>query len=377
MDRDAFENWRERFRAHARSECISEAVLRKIFDSIEPLARIVEHDGNQSEFVRPIWDYLDIALSDKRIEEGRKALHERRNLLQRIESTFGVPSEIVTAIWGMETSYGAVRGTEPVPSALATLSFDGRRGAFFETELLAALRILDAEDVTPEGMLGSWAGAMGHTQFMPSTFLSHAVDFDGDGRRDIWSDDPTDALASTAAYLAASGWNTGGIWGIPVGLGAGFDVALADRETRKPVEEWARLGVTTPLGIPPKADACILLPAGFQGPAFMVFANFAVLRTYNRSDAYVLAVGLLADAIAGADRGPLAWPRDLAIPDRRQMRELQRRLTEAGYDTHGSDGLAGPNTSAAIRTFQKARGEPADGFATVDLLEKLRRSPGT
>jgi membrane-bound lytic murein transglycosylase B len=335
---------------------------------------VVERDRNQSEFTKTIWEYLDSAASDDRVENGREALRRHAGLLDRIEARFGVDKEVVVAIWGLESAYGAFRGETPVLGALATLAYDGRRGGFFRQQLLAALEIVQAGDVPAARMTGSWAGAMGHTQFIPTSYLDYAVDFEGDGRRDIWSDDPTDALASTAAYLARFGWIEGQPWGVEVQLPDGFDYTEANRRVTRLPSEWAERGVAGLDGdaVPDHGPASILLPAGARGAAFMIFDNFAVIERYNTADAYVIGVGHLADRIRGG--GPIegSWPRGERALVFSERQELQRRLTDAGFATRGIDGRIGPNTIDAIRSYQQAVGLVPDGHASVDLLRRLR-----
>ena len=267
-----------------------------------------------------------------------------------------------------------MRGSDATIRSLATLAFEGRRAAFFEGELIAALKIRQAGDVTPDRMRGSWAGAMGHTQFMPSSFLSYAVDFTGDGRRDIWSDDPTDALASTAAYLKHFGWTRGQPWGVEVVLPRGFDFTLANREIRKSPAEWAQLGVRGADGtaVANYGPAAILLPAGGQGAAFMIFDNFAVLERYNTADAYVIGVGHLSDRILGGAPIRSAWPRDDRALTFAERQELQQRLTAKGFDTQKIDGRIGPLTVNAVRAYQMAEGLMPDGYASLRVLQRLR-----
>jgi lytic murein transglycosylase len=274
----------------------------------------------------------------------------------------------------METNYGSYRGSNDVIQSLATLAYEGRRGEFFEAQLIAALQILQSGDTSPRNMTGSWAGAMGHTQFMPTSYLDHAVDFTGDGRRDIWSNDPTDALASTAAYLRNAGWQTGQPWGIEVQLPRGFDYALADREITKRPSDWARLGVRDMAGreVPNHGHASILLPAGARGVAFMIFDNFAAIEKYNSADSYVIGVGHLSDRIAGAGPFRSGWPLGDRALSRDERKEMQTRLTMAGFDTQGVDGRIGPKTINAIRDYQKARGLLPDGYASPALLQALR-----
>ncbi|MEM9975903.1 MAG: lytic murein transglycosylase, partial [Pseudomonadota bacterium] len=282
--------------------------------------------------------------------------------------------EVVVAVWGLESAYGTFRGDTPVIPALATLAFDGRRGRFFEEQLIAALQILQSGDISPRAMTGSWAGAMGHTQFIPTSYLAYAQDFRGDGQRDIWSDDPTDALASTAAYLARFGWTKGQPWGLEVRLPRGFDYAQSGDRVKRSVAQWMQAGVRDMDGglIPDHGQASILLPAGAQGAAFMIFDNFGVIERYNAADAYVIGVGHLSDRIAGGPPIRSNWPegdRSLRFSERQEM---QRRLTRAGFDTSGVDGIIGPNTIAAIRAFQKSVGMTPDGYASYEILRRLR-----
>lgn len=324
-------DWVAAFRGRARAAGIRADVVETAFRGAGFLPGVIERDRNQTEFRRSFEDYLAIVASDEKVAAGRAAFARRRRTLAAIEARYGVPAEIVCAIWGVESNYGRRRGDIPTISALSTLAYDGRRGRFFEQQLIAALRILQAGDVAPDRMVGSWAGAMGHTQFIPTSYLQSAVDFTGDGRRDIWGEDPTDALASTASYLAGAGWRRAAGW-------ASEDPA----------------GTLVP-------DA--------GGPRFRTGPNFGVIKRYNNSDSYALGVGHLADRIAGG--GPL---QQLFGPDRYglsidQRRLLQRRLTAAGFDTGGSDGVIGPRSRAAIAAFQRSRGLPATGDPSPALLD--------
>ncbi|MFW8593730.1 lytic murein transglycosylase [Cribrihabitans neustonicus] len=369
-----FREWLTGFRGRAQAQGISAATLEAALDGVTPDPEVIRRDRNQSEFSKTIWQYLDSAASDTRVKNGRAALAAQQQRLERIEAAYGVDKEVVAAIWGLESSFGSFRGSMDVVRSLATLAFDGRRGEFFEGQLIAALQILQAGDVPPRKMTGSWAGAMGHTQFIPASYLQFAVDFTGDGKRDIWSDDPSDALASTAAYLKEAGWVTGQPWGVEVRLPSDFDYRLADREITKQPSEWARLGVRGMNGdaVADHGKASILLPAGQHGAAFMIFKNFAVIERYNAADAYVIGVGHLSDRLKGA--GPLqsSWPRGDRALSRAEREELQRRLTAAGFDTQGVDGRIGPNTIDAVRAFQDARGLVPDGYASPALLKVLR-----
>lgn len=369
-----FNRWISGFRARALDAGISEAVFDRAFRGINYNSTVIERDRTQSEFSKTLWDYLDTAVSDARVRNGRAALQDRRALLSQIENTYGVDAEIVTAIWGLESAYGAVRGRTDVIEAMATLAYDGRRAEFFETQLLAALKIVQSGETAPRNMVGSWAGAMEHTQFIPTSFLDYGVDRDGDGRRDIWGDNPADALASTANYLLAFGWTAGQPWGVEVRLPDGFDYANARRENTKLPSEWAALGVTDLDGVavPDHGAASILLPGGAEGAAFMIFDNFEVLEAYNTADAYVIGVWHLADRIAGGGPIQAAWPRGARALTGDERRELQQRLTDAGFDTVKIDGRVGPLTINAIRNFQLANGLTPDGYASVRLLNRLR-----
>lgn len=369
-----FQNWIARFRGRARSAGIRATTLDRAFRGVRYNAEVIQKDRNQSEFTKQIWDYLDSAASDTRVKNGKRALRENRRVLERIEENFGVDREIVTAIWGLESAYGAFRGDFPLIEAVATLAYDGRRGRFFEAQLIAALKIIQAGDVAPKNMTGSWAGAMGHTQFIPTSYLAYAVDFTGDGRRDIWADDPTDALASTAAYLKRFGWVKGQPWGVEVALPRGFNYASANRRNVKMPSEWARLGVRDIDGrkVPNYGAASILLPAGAQGAAFMIFKNFAVIERYNAADAYVIGVGHLADRITGGDAIRAQWPRGDRPLRFSEKQEMQRLLTNAGFNTEGIDGIIGPRTISAVREFQRSIGMAPDGYASLEILKRLR-----
>ncbi len=339
---------------------------------------VLERQASQKEFVFPIWDYLEIAVSEERVRNGRQELRRHRALLNRIEAAFGVEPEVVAAIWGLETGYGVVKGNIPVFSALATLAYRGRRAAFFEDELVSALRIIQTKGCAPSALVGSWAGAIGHGQFMPSSVLEFAVDFDGDGLANICGPDPTDALASIAHYLKKHEWKTGQPWGLEVRLPEGFDYTLAGTDQTRPAVEWAELGVVTASGggLPDYGSGSILLPAGVQGSAFLVLRNFHVITRYNKSEVYALAIGCLSDRLAGAKPVPGRWPTEDRLLTNDDVAEVQYLLTKAGYDTHGVDGLRGPNTTRAIRAFQQAQGLVPDGYMHVELLERLRRLIG-
>lgn len=333
-----YDTWVSGFRERASAKGISQSTLASGFRNAGYLPGVITRDENQTEFKRSLEDYLSIAASDERISKGRAAFARHRSTLNALESKYGVDAEIIAAIWGLESFYGERRGNVPVISATSTLAYDGRRGAFFESQLVAALKILQNGDVTPANLTGSWAGAMGHTQFIPTSYQAFAVDFTGDGRRDIWSDDPSDALASTAAYLARNGWTAGVRWGGEVGAGA-------------------------------PAGSVIQPQAG--GPTFSVTGNFNAIKRYNNSVSYALGVGHLADRIGGA--GPLrgSFPPDANGLTKDDRILLQERLTAKGFDTGGTDGVIGPNSRKAVQQYQSSLGLATTGEPSPELLRRL------
>lgn len=368
-----FDAWVGAFRARATAKGVSDATLNAAFRGAGFIPSVVDRDRNQFQRRRSLEDYLAIAASDERVTKGRAALTRNASLLGQIEMRYGVPKQVVAAIWGMESKFGERRGDVPVISALATLAYDGRRASFFENQLIAALQILQAGDVSPRNMRGSWAGAMGHTQFIPTTFRAYAVDFTGDGRRDIWGDDPTDALASTAAYLKASGWKAGQPWGTEVTLPGDFAGGLG-RGTKRTSAQWAALGVRNAGGgsLPNAGEGSILRLQAPGTPAFLVFKNFNVILRYNNSEKYGLGIGHLSDRISGTaglrgDFGPDEHGLTLA-----GRKDLQRRLGQKGFDAGSPDGVVGDKTTAAVRAYQQARGLPVDGIASAALLRHLR-----
>jgi len=366
-----FQNWVQSFRPRAISAGVSPGVFDSAMAGAHFQPSIVALDGRQSEFSKPVWDYLDGAVGGSRIATGRQMSARHASTLSAIEAQYGVPREIVLAIWGMESNFGANRGSTQIVPALATLAYDGRRGEFFAGELVAALRIIQAGDVDSSHMVGSWAGAMGHTQFMPSSFLGHAVDFNGDGRRDIWSDDPTDSLASTAAYLRQNGWRRGESWGTEVILPQGFDFNQVGKSVTKSGGQWSAMGVRAVNGraVP---SGSILAPAGARGPAFLITENFRAILKYNASDSYALAVAYLADGIAGRPGIQGSWPRGDRTLSNSEKAEIQRLLMARGFDTGGVDGKLGSKSVDAVKAFQRSRGMVPDGYADSRLLGILR-----
>lgn len=334
-----YDTWVSAFRARASSYGISNGTLAAGFRGTGYLPGVIKRDRNQTEFTRTLEDYLAIAASDERITKGRAAYSRHRQTLNALEARYGVDARIIAAIWGLESFYGERRGDVPVISATSTLAYDGRRGEFFEKQLVAALKIIQNGDITADRMTGSWAGAMGHTQFIPTSYEAFAVDFTGDGRRDIWSEDPSDALASTAAYLAKSGWTRGMSWGRELAAGEA-------------------------------ASGTVLQPQP-GGPRFAVTGNFRAIKRYNNSDSYAIGVGHLADRIGGA--GPLKgdFPPDATGLTKKDRVALQTRLTARGFDTDGTDGVIGPKTRSAISDYQSSRGLPVTGEPSPALLRSL------
>ena len=371
LQQKAFERWVTDFRTRARAAGIDEATLNVAFAEVRYLPRVVELDRAQPEYTRTVWSYLDSAVSAQRVALGQERWAQYRSDIDAAAARFGVGPAILVAIWGIESNYGSNFGSIPTIDALATLGFDGRREAWAREQLLAALRILQSGDIERPKMIGSWAGAMGQTQFLPSVYLGYAVDADGDGRRDIWGS-IADAMASTANFLARSGWRADQPWGVEVRLPPGFDLARAVE--RQPAAQWAAEGVQARDGapLPPFAAATVLLPAGARGPAFLVGPNFQVLLRYNNSTSYALAVGLLAQRLAGGPGVQAAWPRDLAALSSQQLKALQTVLNQRGFDSGAPDGVMGPKTSAALRGYQRSVGLPADGYPTVELLQRLQ-----
>src|SRR5450830_1510559 len=368
-----FARWVVEFGTTARAAGIIDETLKIAFDNVRFVPRVIELDSAQPEFTRPVWDYLDNALSPQRVARGQDKLLQLRPEIDAIAARYGVPAETLVAIWGMESNFGSFTGDIPAIDALATLGFEGRREAWARGQLLAALKILQHHDIGRDQMIGSWAGAMGQTQFLPSNFLAYAVDADGDGRRDIWGS-VADVMASTANFLASSGWQTGQPWGLEVRLPPGFDYARADADVRQPTSAWTDEGVQSMDGapLPALADSSILLPASARGPAFLVGPNFRTILRYNNSTSYALAVGLLAQKLAGGPAMQTPWPRELQLLSRSELLVLQTALNIRGFDSGTPDGTIGPTTRRGVRQYQRSLGLPADGYPTLDLLQRLQ-----
>jgi lytic murein transglycosylase len=360
-------------------EAARRGVARTVFDAqtagLTPDLRIMDLLDAQPEFTKAIWDYLDLLVSEDRIRNGRAMLATHRAVFDAVEKAYGVDRHIITAIWGVESNYGTQGGTRPVIRSTATLACIGRRQDYFREEFLSALEILAHGDVTAAHLQGSWAGAFGPTQFMPTSFKKYAVDFDGDGRRDVVDSIP-DMIASTANNLKKDGWASGQTWGYEVVVPERFNFMLADRAKVMTMQEWARAGISRPGGKAfPRADdrAYLLVPAGAQGPGFLMLQNFRVIMKYNPSEAYALAIGYLADRLRGGEPLVQAWPRYERVLTRDERLELQQQLANHGFDVGTPDGQLGGRTRAALRQFQAQIGVVADGFASAAVLERLRR----
>lgn len=368
----AFAQWRDTFAAQALAAGIHPETVRNVLGSAQWQPRVIELDQSQPEFNRTPWAYLDSAVSRQRVAQGQTQMETHRGILDAATRRYGVPASIITAIWGMESNYGGNFGSFRAVDALATLAYEGRRRDWARSELLAALRIIDLGDIAPEAMVGSWAGAMGHTQFLPSVFLAHAVDADGDGRRDIWGSIP-DVVASTARFVADEGWVRGEVWGTEVKLPPGFEHARAELTVRQSASQWEQEGLRSMDGtpLPALASASVIEPAGARGPAFLVGQNFRTILRYNNSTSYALAVALLSQRLEGGPGVVAEWPRDLQPLNREQTRQLQAALNARGFDTGTPDGVVGPATRAGLRRYQQSQGLVADGYPTIELLVGL------
>jgi lytic murein transglycosylase len=357
----------------AEARGVSRATFEAAFKGVTFDPAVVARTRAQAEFVRPIWQYLASAVTNARIERGRVKAAEQRAWLAKAESVYGVDPSVVMGIWGMETEFGAFAGSDNVIRSLASLAFVHYRGDYFRSELIAALAILEEGDIGARDMRGSWAGAMGQTQFMPSSFEDYAVDFEGHGRRDIWNSAP-DAIGSTANYLAKHGWIAGAPWGFEARLPGGFKLTDADSSRLAPFASFADRGVARADGeaLPSSGEARLLIPAGLGGPIFLVTANFATIKSYNNSTAYALGVALLGDAIAGRGALRARWPVHDAQPSPREIRDMQTRLRRLGYDVGEVDGRVGETLRAALRAYQESIGAPPDGYPTLALLKKMR-----
>ncbi len=353
---------------------VSRASFATYTAALTPDLRIMDLLDGQPEFTKSFWDYLDLLVNDARIGQGRALLEQYRATFDAVERAYGVDRHVIAAIWGVETNYGTLGGERPVIRSTATLACIGRRQNYFREEFLSALEILQRGDVRPGRLVGSWAGAFGPTQFMPTAFKKYAVDFDHDGRRDVVDSVP-DIIASTANNLKKDGWVSGQTWGYEVVVPANFNFLLADRAQMMTIRDWERYGLARPGGKPfPRPDdrAFLLIPAGVQGPGFLMLPNFRVIMKYNPAEAYALAIGHLADRLRGAEPFAQSWPRYERVLSRDERLELQQLLARHGYDVGEPDGHLGAKTRAAIRDFQARIGQVPDGFASAVVLDRLR-----
>jgi membrane-bound lytic murein transglycosylase B len=370
-----FPNCIERLWPEVARRGISRATFDQFTGGLTPDLGIMDKLDAQPEFTKAPWDYLDVLVSDERIARGREVLAQYAPTFAAVARTYGVDPAIIAAIWGVESNYGTLGGGRPVIRSTATLACVGRRQDYFRDEFLSTLEILQHGDVPADHLIGSWAGAFGPTQFMPSSFKRYAVDFDGDGRRDVVDSIP-DVIASTANNLKTDGWVAGQRWGYEVVLPPGFDFLLADRSRQMTLRQWENLGVHRADGASfrePDAGAYLLLPAGARGPAFLMLQNFRVIMKYNPAEAYALAIGHLADRLRGGGPFLQAWPRDERVLSLDERYEMQQLLARRGFDAGEPDGMFGPRTRRAIRNFQGSIGAIPDGFASSDLLDRLRQ----
>jgi membrane-bound lytic murein transglycosylase B len=371
---DAFSVWLESLKAEARVEKISEQTIASAFQDAQYLPSVIELDRSQPEFISTFSSYINKRVTKSRINDGRYKLYENKALLEKVEQQYGVPKNIIVAFWGLETNYGRYEGNYGLPSALMTLAYEGRRADFFRSQLMDMMRIVDAGHNNVEGMRGSWAGAMGHMQFMPSTFMAYAVDGNDDARIDIWNTLP-DAFASAANYLSSIGWKQKESVALEVKLPATFPYAQAQLNVRKSTKFWSNLGVEQVDGMPLPVleNSAILLPHGWQGPAFLVASNFDAVMNWNRSISYALSVSHLADQIAADEDKPLVnnWGVDEAAMTFNQAWAMQAKLNTLGYDSGKPDGLPGTKTQQAVRDYQLKHGLPADGYPSRELIDRV------
>lgn len=356
----------------AQARGITPAIYARETRDLDPDMKILELMDRQPEFTKAVWDYIDQLVAERRISQGREMFAQHRGTFQRIEQTYGVDPYVVAAIWGIESNFGANRGDRDVINSTATLACIGRRQEFFRAEFLAAMEIVARGDIQRARFKGSWAGAFGQTQFMPTTFKRLAVDFDGDGRRDL-VDNIADALASTANNLSKNGWQRGLSWGYEVKLPRNFNYGLANKNVKKSTQEWASLGVQRVRGQLPATQGYILAPAGARGPAFLMTQNFQAILRYNPADAYALAISHLADRIRGGGPFESDWPRGEQVLSRAERVEMQERLSALGLYNGATDGKFDEQTRAALTEYQRRIGIAPDAFATIAVLERLRQ----
>ena len=380
------DKWRVQFAKKAANQGRQDWAVRAVLEGVEPLdayfgktfeTATKSDPASQAEFAKPIWEYLRTAVANSRRVKGAREVTEREAMFNAMEAKYGVNGEVLAAIWGMETIFGGNIGSDDAAHALANMAAEGRRRSFAENELMALIKILERGEATRDQFISSWAGAMGQTQFMPTTYVAYAEDWEGDGKKNIW-DSEADALASAANYLAKSGYKLNQPWGIEVSVPDGFDYSVADGVER-PMTAWNLMGLQPIAGGPfvtnGASDASLWLPAGATGPKYLLFDNFKAFRTYNRANSYALAVGLLSDAIDGGSGDPQTpWPTDLQPLTKGQLMTLQASLNQLGYDAGPVDGIIGSRTRGALQQFQKARGFVADGYPTLEMLAYVQNA---
>jgi membrane-bound lytic murein transglycosylase B len=370
-----FGQWIERFWPTARAAGIKRETYDRAFKDMTPDPKVIEAANFQPEYKKPIGEYVDRVVSDKRVTGGKQKLEENKALLDILEKRYGVDRTIIVAIWGVESNYGTQPGDMNVIRSLATLAYYNTKAGFARQQLITALKILQRGDISVEAMNGSWAGAMGHTQFIPTTYQSYAVDYDGDGKRNIWNDVP-DALASTASYLRHSNWQPGQTWGYEVTLPKGLNPKKYSERTLKSIAAWEKLGIRRVNGEPfprPGDKAGLYAPAATTGPAFLVLNNFRSILRYNNATSYALGVGHLSDRLKGYGPFVKPWPTDENHLSLDQRVELQKLLVTKGLLVGDTDGIIGPATLEAVKTFQRGKGMPVDGFPSRTILEMLRK----
>lgn len=372
---DGFQQCLAGLQSKAQAKGVSAATYKRYTADLAPDMSVIELLDAQPEFSTPIWDYLAALVDQQRVDDGKAMLKQHAAVLEKISRQYGVDAATVVAVWGVESDYGKTFGKRPLLTSLSTLSCYGRRQSFFQGELFATLKLLQSGDIQAEELNGSWAGAFGHTQFMPSTYQRIAVDGDGDGRRDLVASIP-DALASTANYLKRSGWRTGQPWGYEVKLPSGFNSANSGRKNKRPLSSWAAAGVRKIDGSPlPSSDtaAGILLPAGAKGPAFIVMRNFDAIYSYNAAESYALAIAHLSDRLRGQGEFVTPWPTDDPGLSRAERKQVQELLLARGYEIGEADGMIGTLTRRAIVSEQKRLGlQPQDGRAGKKILRALQ-----
>jgi len=369
-----FDTWLSELKGEAIAKGMNADIIGQALRGAQPIAQIIKYDRHQPEFSLTFWKYLSNAISDTRVKRGRELLVKHGPLLKRVAQKYGVQPRFLVAFWGLETNFGKYFGKLPIIGSLVTLAHDRRRAKFFRAQLLAALELMSKGDM-PVDVAGSWAGAMGNFQFIPTSYRDFAIDGDGDGKRDLWNNLP-DAFSSAANYLSRSGWDINRTWGREVKLPKRFDLSLISHDIQKPLKEWQSLGVRRADGrdLPVVAiEGSLVIPAGYKGPAFILYSNFDAIMTWNTSTFYAIAIGHLADRLKGGGGLITRPPANEVALTRDNVVEMQNLLTSSGFDTGGADGMSGPKTRKSIRAWQSSKSLPADGYPSIELLKLLRQ----